>query len=86
LTPEGHSRLTTALESLYPEELTRHGVAGFQKDDLRVALAVAAGQLIARCPGAHQIPSPNERGATMRARLVRGYWDIADHVGLGGLL
>jgi aminoglycoside/choline kinase family phosphotransferase len=86
LTPEGRNRLTSALERLYLDELARNGVAGFQKDDLRVALAVAAGQLIARCPGAHQIPSPNERGATMRARLVRGYWDIANYVGLGGFV
>jgi hypothetical protein len=86
LTPEDRNRLMASLEQTYLEELARGGVTGFGQDELRTALAVAAGQLLARCPIAHQIPSPNERAATMRARLFRGYFDMAQHAGLAGLL
>jgi aminoglycoside/choline kinase family phosphotransferase len=86
LTPEDRNRLMASLERTYLEELAGAGVTGFSQDDLTTALAVAAGQLLARCPIAHQIPSPNERAAAMRARLFRGYFDLAQHVGLGELL
>jgi hypothetical protein len=86
LTSDDRCRLMTPLTQLYRDELVSHGVTDFGETDLRRALAVAAGQLIARCPLAHQIPSANERAATMRARLFRGYWDIARHVELNELL
>ena len=86
LTSEDRKRLIRSLELIYLEELARAGITGLGEDELRTALAVAAGQLLARCPIAHQIPSPNERAATMRARLFRGYFDIAEHAGLVGLL
>jgi aminoglycoside/choline kinase family phosphotransferase len=83
LTSEDRCRLMTPLTQLYRDELVSHGVTDFGETDLRRALAVAAGQLIARCPLAHQIPSANERAATMRARLFRatgispGMWSSA---------
>jgi aminoglycoside/choline kinase family phosphotransferase len=86
LTSEDRGRLIPSLGQLYLDELARNGVVGFDRDDLRTTLAAAAGQLLVRCPIAHQIPSASERAATMRARLFRGYWDIAQHVGLGELL
>lgn len=86
LTSDGRTRLTASLAEIYIEELAACGVSGFRKDEFRVALAVAAGQLLVRCPIAHQIPSPNERAATMRARLFRGYFDMAHQAGLGELL
>ena len=86
LSSEDRNRLMATLEQVYLEGLASRGVTGFGRDDLRTALAVAAGQLLARCPVAHQIPSPNERAATMRAKLFRGYFDIAQHAGLNELL
>jgi hypothetical protein len=86
LTSEDRNRLMRQMETLYLEELTHRGVAGFDPDGLRQSLAAAAGQLLVRCPIAHQIPSPNDRAVEMRARLFRGYWDIALHAGLDDLL
>jgi len=86
LTSEDRNRLIPTLERIYLDELARAGITGFGPEEFRTALAVAAGQLLARCPIAHQIPSPNERAATMRAKLFRGYFDIAEHAGLAGLL
>lgn len=86
LTSEDRGRLMPSLEQLYLDELTRAGVTRFGHDEFRAALAAAASQLLARCPVAHQIPSPNERASTMRARMFRGYFDIATYAGLGDLL
>ena len=86
LMSEDRNRLMPTLEALYLEELAGAGVAGFGVDEFRPALAAAAGHLLARCPIAHQIPSPNERASTMRSRMFRGYFDIAEHAGLGALL
>lgn len=86
LMSEDRDRLMPTLEALYLDELARAGVAEFGIDEFRPALAAAAGQLLARCPVAHQIPSPNERASTMRARMFRGYFDIAEYAGLGKLL
>ena len=86
LMPEDRNRLMPTLEALYLDELASAGVAKFGIDEFRPALAAAAGQLLSRCPVAHQIPSPNERASTMRARMFRGYFDIAEHAGLGELL
>jgi len=86
LTSDDRTRLMTSLTQFYLDELARNGVTGFGHADLRTALGAAAGQLLARCPIAHQVPSANDRAATMRARLFRGYWDIAQHVGLAELL
>jgi hypothetical protein len=86
VTSADRSRLMPTLEKLYLDELANAGVAGFGVAEFRTALAAAAGQLLARCPIAHQIPSPNERASTMRGRMFRGYFDIAEHAGLGALL
>ena len=86
LTSEDRNRLMPTLEQLYLDELARAGVTQFGHVEFRTALAAAAAQLLARCPVAHQIPSPNERASTMRAKMFRGYFDIATHVGLGEIL
>jgi hypothetical protein len=85
LTPDDRARLTSPLLDLYLDRLAAAGVEGYGATELRASLAVASAGLIARCPVAHQIPSANERAATMRARLVRGYWDLAAHTDLAAL-